>query len=181
VDAECGMSSEGRVTSGKAASQIIQSVLVSSAPSEFGDDPHRDRIATNTSEVLTQQVCGPIVIASRRRADHFDVVTLPVHLALADRARGRFGEGVEAGHGERECRIHRDSITERHNGGGQVCGLLCLAIGSGGLHVCRDPPTVVLDRWTSGDCWPLAGIGLFWVAMHDTRLSSWPEVLLRSR
>jgi hypothetical protein len=163
VDAECGMSSEGRVTSGKAGSQIIQSVLVSSAPSEFGDDPHRDRIAANTGEVITEQVCGPIVIASGRRADHFDVVTLPVHLALAERAR-RFGEGVEVGHGKRECRIDRDSITEGLYGGGQVCGLLRLAIGGGGLHVCRDPPTVVLDR---GDCWPLAGIGLFWVAMHD--------------
>jgi hypothetical protein len=167
VSAEWAMSPGGPVTSGKAASQIIQSVLVSSAQSEFGDDPHSDRIAANTGEVLTKQVCGPIVIASRRRADHFDVVTLPVHLALADRARGRFGEGVEVGHGERECRIHRDSITERHNDGGQVCGLLCLAIGGGGLHVCRDRPAVVLDRRTSGDYWPVAGIGLFSVAMHD--------------
>ena len=108
-----------------------------------------ERIAANTGEVLTEQVGGSTVIASGRRADHFDVMTLPVHLATLDDARLRSGQGVEIGHCEPESRIGRDRVTERRNRVGRVPGLLSLAIEGGGLGVCRDRPTVVLDRGTS--------------------------------
>ena len=96
-----------------AAPEIIEPVPVSSAPSEFGDDAQGERVAANTGEVLTEQVGGSTVIAGGRRADHFDVMTFPVHLATADDARGRFGEGVEIGDCEPERRIGRDRVTER--------------------------------------------------------------------
>ncbi len=150
------------MTTRKVAPEIIEPVPVSAAPSEFGDDAQRERIAANAGEVLTEQVGGPTVIASGRRADHFDVMTLPVHQATVDDARGRFGEGVEIGDCEPESRIGRDRVTERRYRVGRVPGLLCLAIKGGGPVVCRDRPTVVLDRGTSsgGRLGP-AGIGPF--------------------
>jgi hypothetical protein len=69
------------VTTRKVAPEIIEPVPVSSAPSELGDDAHCERIAANSAEVLTEQVGGSSVIASGRRADDFDVMTFPVHLA----------------------------------------------------------------------------------------------------
>jgi hypothetical protein len=156
------------VTTRKVAPEIIEPVPVSSAPSEFGDDAQRERIAANTGEVLTEQVGGSTVIASGRRADHFDVMTLPVHLATVDDARGRFGEGFEIGDCEPESRIGRDCVTERPYCVGRVPGLLRLAIEGGGLGGCRDRPTVVLDRGTSsGGGLGTACVGPFWVAIHD--------------
>jgi hypothetical protein len=160
------------VTTRKVAPEIIETVAVSCAPSEFGDDAQCERIAANTGEVLTEQVGGSTVIASGRRADHFDVMTFPVHLATADDARGRFGEGVEIGDGEPERRIGRDRVTERRYRGGRVRGLLRLAIEGGGLDACRDRPTVILDRGTSsGGRLDTAGVGPFLVAMHDYQVA----------
>jgi len=131
------------------APEIIEPVPVSSAPSEFGDDAQRERIAANTGEVLTEQVGCSTVIASGRCADHFDVMTLPVHLATVYEARRRFGEGVEISDCEPESRIGRDRMTERRHRVGRVPGLLRLAIEGGGLGVRRYRPTVVIDRATS--------------------------------
>jgi hypothetical protein len=137
------------VTTRKAAPEIIEPVPVSFAPSEFGADAQCERIAANTGEVLTEQVGGSTVIASGRRSDDFDVMTFPVHLATADDARGRFGEGAEIGDCEPERRIGRDRVTERRYRVGRVRGLLRSAIEGGGLDICRHRPTVVLDRGTS--------------------------------
>lgn len=137
------------MTTRKVAPEIIEPVPVSSAPSEFGDDAQRERIAANTGEVLTEQVGGSTVIASGRCADHFDVMTLPVHLATVYEARRRFGEGVEISDCEPESRIGRDRMTERRHRVGRVPGLLRLAIEGGGLGVRRYRPTVVIDRATS--------------------------------
>jgi hypothetical protein len=164
VRAECviGRVGRGRVTTRKVAPEIIEPVPVSCALSEFGDDAQSDWVAANTGEVLTEQVGGSTVIASGRRADHFDVMTFPVHLATADDAGGRFGEGVEIGDGEPECRIGRDRVTERRYRVGRVRGLLRLAVEGGGLAVCRDRPTVVLDRGTSSrGRLDTAGVGPF--------------------
>ena len=150
------------MTTGKATPEIIEPVPVSSAPPELGDDAQGERIAANTGEVLTEQVGGSPVIASGRRADHFDVMTFPVHLATADDAGGPFGEGLEIGDCEPERRIGRDRITERRYRLGRVRSLLRLAIEGGGLDACRDRPTVVLDRGTSsGGRLGTAGIGPF--------------------
>ena len=123
------------MTTRKLAPEIIEPVLVSFAPSEFGDDAQRERIAANVCEVLTEQVGGSSVIASRRHADHFDVMTLPVHLVTVDDARRRFGEGVEVGDREPEGRIDGDRVTEPRYCVGRVPGLLGLAIEGGGLGV----------------------------------------------
>ena len=151
-----------RVTTGKVAAEIIEPVPVSCAPSELGDDAQCERIAANTGEVLTEQVGGSTVIASGRGADHFDVMAFPVHLATADDARGRFGEGVEIGDCEPEARIGRDRVTERRYRVGRVRGLLRLAVEGGGLDVRRDRPTVILDRGTSSrGRLDTAGVGPF--------------------
>jgi hypothetical protein len=154
------------------APEIIEPVAVSSALLEFGDDAQCERVASNVGEVLTEQVGGSTVIAGGRRADHFDVMTFPVHLATADDARGRFGEGVEIGDCEPEARIGYDRVTERRYRVGRVRGLLRLAVEGSGLHVCRDGPTVILDRGTSSrGRLDTAGVGLFLVAMHDYQIA----------
>ena len=162
--AECviGKSRQGRVTTRKVAPEIVEPVPVPSAPSEFGDDAQCERIAANTGEVVTEQVGGSSVIASGRRADHFDVMTFPVHLATTDHARERFGEGAEIGDREPESRVGRDCVTERRYRVGRVRGLLRLAVKAGGQDVCRDLATVVLDRGTnSGGRLGTAGVGPF--------------------
>ncbi|MGO9657881.1 MAG: hypothetical protein ACLP7F_05900, partial [Acidimicrobiales bacterium] len=162
--AECvtGSRRSGRVTTRKTGPEVIEPVSVSSARSEVIDDEQCERIAANTGEVFTEQVGGSTVIAGSRGADHFDVMTFPVHLATADDAGGPFGEGLEIGDCEPERRIGRDRITERRYRLGRVRSLLRLAIEGGGLDACRDRPTVVLDRGTSsgGRLGP-AGIGPF--------------------
>ena len=137
------------MTTREVAPQVIEPDPVPCAPSEFVDDEQRKRVATNTGEVLTEKVAGSTVIASRGGADHFDVMTFPVHQATADDARGRSGEGVEIGDCEPERRVGRDRAAERGYGVRRVRRLLRLAIEGGGLDVCRDRPTVVLDRGTS--------------------------------
>ena len=71
--------------------------------------------------------------------------------------------GGEIGDGEPEGRIGPDRVTERRYRVGRVHGLLRLAIEGGGLDVCRDRPTVVLDRGTGRGRLATAGVGLFWV------------------
>jgi hypothetical protein len=162
--AECviGKSRQGRVTTRKVAPEIVEPVPVPSAPSEFGDDAQCERIAANTGEVVTEQVGGSSVIASGRRADHFDVMTFPVHQATADDAWGRFGESVEIGDCEPERRIGRDRVAERRYRVGRVRGLLCLTVEGGSPDVCGDRPTVILDRWTSSrGQLDTAGVGPF--------------------
>jgi hypothetical protein len=157
-----GRSRQGPVTTRKVAPEIVEPVPVPSAPSEFGDDAQCERIAANTGEVVTEQVGGSSVIASGRRADHFDVMTFPVHQATADDARGRFGEGVEIGDCEPERRIGRDRVAERRYRVGRVRGLLCLTVEGGSLDVCGYRPTVILDRWTSSrGRLDTAGVGPF--------------------
>jgi hypothetical protein len=154
------------------APEIIEPVPVSFAPSEFDDDTQCERIAANTGEVLTEQVGGSTVIAGGRRADHFNVMTFPVQPATADDARGRIGEGVEIGDCEPERRIGRDCVTERRYRVGGVRGLLRLAIEGGGLGVCRDGPTVILDCGTSSrGRLDTAGVGSFSVALHDYQVA----------
>jgi len=166
------VSPRGWVTTGKVVPEIIEPVQESAAPSEFGDDAQCEWIAANTAEMLTEQVSGSAVVASGRGADHFNVMTLPVHLATPNVARGRFGEGVEIGDCDPERRIGRDRVTERRYRVGRIGGLLCLAVEGGGLDVCRDCPTVVLDRRTSSrGRLDMAGVGLFLVAMHDHEIA----------
>ena len=109
------------------------------------------------------------MIASGRRANHFDVMTFPVHLATADatRRRSRFGDGVEIGDCDTKRRIGRDRLTERRYRVRSVRGLLGLAIEGGTDTVCRDRPTVILDSGTSSrGRSDVGGVGPFSVAMH---------------
>jgi len=99
--------------------------------------------------MLTQKVGCSAEVAGGRSADHFDVMAFPVHLPAADGIRGHSGEGAEIGDCKSERRIGRDRVTERRYRIGRVRGLLRLAIEGGGLDVCRDHPTVIIDRGTS--------------------------------
>ena len=77
------------------------------ANAKIGDDAQSEWVAANTGEMLTEQVGGSTEVAGGRRADHFDVMAFPVHLAAADGTRGCFGDGGEIGDGEPEGRIGR--------------------------------------------------------------------------
>ncbi len=156
-----------RMTSGKVAGQIIEPLPLSCALSEFCDDAQSDWVAADTGQMLTQKVTSSAEVAGGRCADYFDVMALPVHLPAAGDTRGCFGEGAEIGDGEPEGRIGRDRATERRDRVGRIGGLLCLAIEGGGLDVCRDHPTVVLDRRTGRGRLAKPGCGLYWVAMHN--------------
>ena len=100
-------------------------------------------------------------------------MAFPVHLAAADGISG--GASVMAARSAMASpkrRIGRDRVTERRYGVGRVRGLLRLAIEGGGLDVGRDHPTVILDRGTSSrGRLATAGVGPFWVAMHDYQVA----------
>lgn len=155
------------MTSGTVPRQIIEPIPPSCALPEFCDDAQSDRVAADTGQMFTQEVGGSAEVAGGRRPDHLDVVTLPVHRATADEARGRFGESTEIGDSELEGGIGLDRVLERGDGPGCIGGLLSLAIEGGGLDVCRDRATVVLDRGTARGQLVTAGVGLYRVAMHN--------------
>jgi hypothetical protein len=154
------------MTSGKVAGQIIEPIPLSCALSKFYDDAQSDRVASDTCQMLPQKVGGSAEVAGRSRPDYFDVMAFPIHQAGAGATRGCFGKGAEIGDSEPEGRIGPDRLTERRDGVGRIGGLLCFAIEGGGLDVCRDHPTVALDRGTGKDPLATAGGGLFWFLRH---------------
>ena len=97
-------------------------------------------------------------------------MTFPAHLATADviQGRRRFGQGVEIRDCETERPIDCERVTERRYRFGRIRSLLRLPIEGGSPNVCRDRPTVILNRWTSGrGRLDSGGVGPFSVAMHD--------------
>ena len=159
------------MAAGKLGAEVLEPIQVSYAPSEFGDDAQSEWVAADAGEMFTEQIGGSTEVAGGRGADHFDVMAFPAHRAATDGTWGCFGEGGEIGDGEPEARIGRDRVTERLYGGRRVRGLLRLAIEGGGLVVGRDHPTVVLDRRTSRGRLATAGVGPFWVVMHDYQVA----------
>ena len=159
------------MAAGKLGAEVLEPIPVSCAPSEVGNDAQSERVAADAGEMFTEQIGGATDVAGGRGADHFDVMAFPAHRAAAGGPRGRFGDGGEIGDGEPEARIGYDRMTERLLRCGCVRGLLRLAIEGGGLDVGRDHPTVVLDRRTSRGRLAMAGVGPFWVAMHDYQVA----------
>ncbi len=159
------------MAAGKLGAEVLEPIPVSCAPSEVGNDAQSERVAANAGEMFTEQIGGSTDVAGGRGADHFNVMAFPAHRAATGGTRGCFGDGGEIGDGEPEARIGYDRVTERLYGDGRVRGLLCLAIEGGGLDVGRDHPTVVLDRRTSRGRLATAGVGPFWVAMHDYQVA----------
>lgn len=155
-----------RMTSGKVTGQIIEPIPLLCALSEFCNDAESDWVAADAGQMFTQKVGGSAEVSSGRCPDYFDVMAFPVHLAGAGATRGCFGEGAEIGDSEPEGRIGRDRVTERRYRVKRVHGLLRLAIEGGGLDVCRDHPTVVLDRGTGKDLLATAAGGPFWFLRH---------------
>ena len=162
-----GSSRRERVTTRKVGPQIIETVPVSPAPPEFGEDEQGERIAPNAGEVFTEQIGRSTDVAGGRGADNFNVMAFPTHRATAGGTRRCFGQGVEIGGCEPEARIGRDRLTERRYSVGRSRGLLRLPIEGGGLDVCCDRSSVILDRETSGrGRLGTPAVGLFRV-MHD--------------
>ena len=161
------------MTSGKVAGQTIEPTPMSRALSEFRDDAQSDWVAANSGQVLTQKVGGSAEVAGCRGADHLDVMAFPVHLPAAPGIRGCFGEGAEIGDGELEGGIGPDGALERRDRVKRVLGLLRLAIEGGGLDVCGQRPTVVLDRGTGKDRLTTPGGGLFGFLRHDCQVGPW--------
>ncbi len=159
------------MAAGKLGAEVLEPIQVSYAPSEVGNDVQSQRVAADAGEMFMEQIGGSTEVAGGRGADHFNVMAFPAHRAATDGTWGCFGVGGEIGDGEPEARIGCDRVTERLYGGGRVRGLLCLAIEGGGPDVGRDHPTVVLDRRTSRVRPAMAGVGSFWVAMHDCQVA----------
>jgi hypothetical protein len=146
--------------------ELLGAAQISRAPSEVGNDPNGEWVAANAGEVFAQQVGGPTELSGGCRADHLDVMALPVHLAAADESGRCSGDGTEIGESEAKSRIGLDCETERRKRLGGVRGLLCLAIVVGGPIVGGDHPTVVLDGWPDA-VRPTSSIGgLLWVSVH---------------
>jgi hypothetical protein len=159
------------MTAGKLGAEVLEPFPVSCAPSEVGNDAQSEWVAANAGEMFTEQISGSTDVAGGRGADHFNVMAFPAHPPAAGGTWGCFGVGGEISDGEPEARIGYDRVTERLYGDGRVCGLLCLAIKGGGLEVGRDNPTVVLDGGTRRGRLAAAGVGPFWVAMHDYQVA----------
>lgn len=158
------------MTSGKVGGQIIEPTCLTCALSEFCDDAQGDRVAADTGQLLAQKVRGSAEVAGCRCTDHLDVMAFPVHLPAGHSARGCLGEGAEIGGGELESGIGLDSVPERRFRFQRVHGLLRLAIEGGGLDVCGQCPTVVLDREIGTDRWATAGGALFWFLRHRSQV-----------
>jgi hypothetical protein len=144
---------------GKPGAEVLESIPVSCAPSEVGNDAQSEWVAANTGEMFTKQVGGSTDVAGGRGADHFNVMAFPAHWAATGGTWRCFGDGGEVGDGEPEARIGYDCATELLYGVGRVHRLLCLAIESGGHDVGCDHPTVVLDRRTSRGRLATGGVG----------------------
>jgi hypothetical protein len=144
---------------GKPGAEVLESIPVSCAPSEVGNDAQSEWVAANTGEMFTKQVGGSTDVAGGRGADHFNVMAFPAHRAATGGTWGCFGVGGEIGDGEPEARISYDRVTQRLYGDGRVRGQLRLAIKGGGPEVGRDHPTVVLDRRTRRGRLATAGVG----------------------
>ena len=97
--------SEGTMAVGKLGAEVLEPIPVSCAPSEVGNDAQSERVAANTGEMFSEQICGSTDVAGGRGADHFNVMAFPAHRA-ADCGTWRcFGDGGEIGDGESEARI----------------------------------------------------------------------------
>jgi hypothetical protein len=155
------------VATGQFAGQVLQTIPLPHTPSEVGDNAKREWVAADAGKVFAKQVGGTTEVAGGCGVDYFDVMAFPVHLAATDRLRAYIGEGVEIGDGKFEAWIGYHRVTERLYDDGHIRGLLCLAIVGGGLDVGCDHPTVVLDCRSSRGRLTTAGVGPFWVAMHD--------------
>jgi hypothetical protein len=157
----------GTMAIGKPGAEVLESIPVSCAPSEVGNDAQSKWIAADAREVFTEQIGGSTDVAGRRCGNHFDVMAFPAHGAAAGGAKRCSGEGGEVGDGEPEVRIGDDRSTECRCGDGRVRRVLCLTVEGGGHNVGSDHPTVVLDRRTSRGRPATAGVGPFWVAVHE--------------
>ena len=160
----------GTMAIGKPGAEVLESIPVSCAPSEVGNDAQSKWIAADAREVFTEQIGGSTDVAGRRCGNHFDVMAFPAHRAATGGTWRCIGDGGEIGGGEPEARIGYDRVAERPYGDGRVRGLLRLAIEGGGLDVGRDHPTVVLDRRTIRGRLAV-GVGPFSVAMHDYQVA----------
>jgi hypothetical protein len=159
------------MAAGRLGADVLKPNPVSCAPSEGGHDAQSERVAANAGEVFTEQIGGATDVARRSSADHFDVMAFPANQAATGGTWGCFGDGGEISEGEPEARIGFYRMTERLYQDRGVRGLLCLAIEGGGLNVGRDHPAVVLDRGTGRDRPATAGVGPFWIAMHDNQVA----------
>jgi hypothetical protein len=68
---------------GKPGAEVLESIPVSCAPSEVGNDAQSEWVAANAGEMFTEQVGGSTDVAGGRGADHFNVMAFPVHLPAA--------------------------------------------------------------------------------------------------
>jgi hypothetical protein len=168
------------MTRGKVNGQIIEPTPIPSALSEFDDNAQGQGVAAHAGQVFTKQVEGAAEVPGGRRADHFDVMAFPGHLASADGNRTCVGESAEVGYGEAEARVCLDGVPERRHRVRRRRRLLRVAIEGGGLDVCRDRPTVVLHRRTGTDR-SVLGRGLRWLFMHGCMVRLWAEAALRWR
>jgi hypothetical protein len=136
-----------------------------------GDDPEGERVASDTSKVLAEQVGGPLVVAGGRGADDLDVVAFPVHLPATAALASGPGHGVEVGEGELERRVGFDGEAQRCDGTATVDGTLCLPVPRRGPQACGDRTAVVLNGGPGGVpvIPPAEGLTLCW--LHESQFA----------
>jgi len=134
------------MATGKLIGEVLKPLPPPHAIANIANDAQSKRIAANAGEEFTKEIGGSIDLAGGSGANDLHMVALPDHLGSREGARGCCGHGVEIGDGEAEARISLNRKAERGHRVGRVDGLRRFAVEGGGLWVCRDVPTVVLDR-----------------------------------
>src|SRR5271154_401568 len=94
----------GTMATGEPGDEVLESVPVSAAASEVGDDAQSEGVAADAGEMFTEQIGGSTDVAGAHSADHFNVMALPAHRAATGGTWRCRGQGVEVGDGEREVR-----------------------------------------------------------------------------
>jgi hypothetical protein len=132
------------------ACEVFEVAVHSRRLARLGDDPEGERVASDASEVLAEQVGGSPGVAGGRGTDDLDVVAFPVHLpATVPLARGS-GYGVEVGEGELERRVGFDGVAQRCDGSASVDGSLCLPVPRRSPRACGDRAAVVFNGVPGG-------------------------------
>jgi hypothetical protein len=156
----------GGVT-GKLAGQVLEVVARAGKRLEPGGDADGERVATDTGEVLAEQVSGSRGLAGGCRGDHFDVMTFPVHRPASGLLVRCAGEGAEVGDGEGEAGVGADGQAQGCGGAVRAGGSLRPAVPRGRPGVGGDDPAVVLNCGSGGGQRVMAAGTLAWRWLHD--------------
>jgi hypothetical protein len=103
-------------------SEVEQTVINPCRVSEKGEYSHREGIAADAGEVLPQQIGCPFCLTGAGCADHFDVVTLPVHQSCTGSLRHPSAQGLQVCDSQPEACVGVDRPQKCNRGFSAVDG-----------------------------------------------------------